>query len=281
MRVKPTEESEHNFWYTYALFYYSAFYFFDYVKGDIKMYVDAHNHLELYGDNLNEALNIIKENNIYTLACSMDEESYLFTKGLREDNPLIIPCFGVHPWRAHENYEDLDKFEEYIKETPIMGEIGLDFHWVLEKEKYPHQLKVLKYFLEKAREHNKVTNLHTKGAEGEILDFIKQYSLKAPIIHWYSGPFDIFKELLDYGCYFTISVDLGYSKLTEEIVKYLPLDRILTETDGPTALEWVNGEYGHPSYIKNIVNKISVMKNISELEVKKSIECNFKSLINI
>lgn len=245
------------------------------------MYVDAHNHLELYGDKFNEALKDIRENHIITLACSMDEESYLFARSLSKDNQIIIPCFGVHPWRAHNNYKDLDRFEKYIKETPIIGEIGLDFHWVLERERYPNQLKVLKYFLEKAREYNKVTNLHTKGAEREILDLIKQYNLRTPIIHWYSGPVDLISKFIEYGCYFTISVDIGYSKLTEEIVKTIPIDRILTETDGPTALEWVNGEYGYPSYIKNIVNKISTIKNLPEKEVKKAIEDNLKTLINI
>ena len=245
------------------------------------MYIDVHNHLDFYGNRLKEALKLITENNIITLACSMDEESYLFGKEKARGNPLIIPCFGIHPWKAHENFRDLDKFQKYIKETPMIGEIGLDFHWVVEEEKYPHQLKVIEYFFKKAREYDKVTNLHTKGAEREILDLIKKYSLRTPIIHWYSGPFYILKELLDYGCYFTISVDLGYSKTTEEIVKYLPLDRILTETDGPTALEWVNGEYGYPSYIKNIVGKISAIKNLPEEQVKKSIEFNLKSLINI
>ncbi|MEW9094905.1 MAG: TatD family hydrolase [Clostridiaceae bacterium] len=245
------------------------------------MYIDAHNHLDFYGENLNKALTVINENNIKTLACSMDEESYLFARKLSEKNSLIIPAFGVHPWRAHENYNKLESFEEYIKETSIIGEVGLDFHWVLEKERYPLQLKILKYFLEGAKKYNKVTNLHTKGAEGEILDLIRRYDLRTPIIHWYSGSLEVLKKLLDMGCYFTISVDVSYSKLTDDIVKYLPIERILTETDGPTALEWVNGEYAYPSYIKNIIKEISAIKRLSEEEIKETIYNNFRKLTEI
>lgn len=243
------------------------------------MYIDAHNHLDFYGDKLYKAIKIINKNKIQTLACSTDEESYLFAKKLSKDNPFIIPCFGIHPWKADENFRNLDRFEKFIIKTPIVGEIGLDFHWVLEKEKYPYQLKVLRFFFEKAKKYDKVTNLHTKGAEKEVLELIKKYELRSPIIHWYSGPFEILKELLKYGCYFTISVDIGYSKITEEIVKYLPMEKILTETDGPTALEWVNGDFGYPDYIQGIITKISVLKNIPKEEVIKQIYNNFNTLI--
>ncbi|MBW4829440.1 MAG: TatD family hydrolase [Clostridiaceae bacterium] len=242
------------------------------------MYIDAHNHLDFYGKELNKAINIINKNKIQTLACSMNEKSYLLAKDLSKNNPFIIPCFGIHPWNAHEYSNCLERFDKYLENTPIVGEIGLDFHWVLEEDKYPHQIKVLEYFFEKANKYNKITNLHTKGAEYEILKLIKQYNLKTPIIHWYSGPLDIFKKLLDYGCYFTIGVDIGYSKITEKIVKILPLEKILTETDGPTALEWINGQCSYPDYIINIVEEISILKGIPKEEIKEQIYNNFNLL---
>lgn len=245
------------------------------------MYIDAHNHIDFYGEKIKQALNIIKKDEILTLACSQDEKSYLYAKEIALQTPLIVPCFGIHPWTAHENHRDLDRYERYIEETSMIGEIGLDFHWVPEKEKYPHQVKVLKYFFQKAKTYDKITNLHTKGAEEEILSLIKKYSLRTPLIHWYSGPFHVLKELLDYGCYFTVSVDIGYSETTRKIVEYLPMNRMLTETDGPTALQWVNGEYGYPNYVIAVLEKISGIKKLPIEESKMAICDNFNSLLKI
>ena len=54
-----------------------------------------------------------------------------------------------------KNNIELDKFEDYIKNTPLIGEIGLDFHWVEEKYTYPYQIKVFEYFLQCAKKYNK------------------------------------------------------------------------------------------------------------------------------
>lgn len=209
----------------------------------------------------------------------MDVESYNFTKKLSKDNKNIIPCFGIHPWEAHNNYKKLDMFESYIRECKVIGEIGLDFVWVTEKDKYPSMISVFEYFISKAREYNKITNMHTKGAEEKILTYIKEYELKSPIIHWYSGDLEVLKKLIDYGCYFTISVDIGYSSLTEEIVKLVPLNKILTETDGPTSLEWVNGKYGYPHEVKNIVKQISAIKRLPYEETRNEIFQNLKLML--
>ena len=245
------------------------------------MFIDAHNHLDFYEDNLDTAIEMINQHKIITLGCAMDEESYLFTKQLSINNPNIIPCFGVHPWKAYDISKDIDRFEEYIKTSKVIGEIGLDYYWITDKNQYPIMRKVFNYFLEKASQYNKITNIHTKGAEFEILEGIKKYNLINPIIHWYSGPWDVLKSLLDYGCYFTISVDIKTSQLTKEIVKMIPLSRLLTETDGPTSLKWVNGEYGYPVEVINIVKEISFIKKIPYEQVKYEISNNFKLITKV
>lgn len=244
------------------------------------MFIDAHNHLEQYGENLKAALDMIRRHEIVTLGCAMDEETYLYTRRLSQDNPLILPCAGIHPMTAHANCKELDRFDKYVKEAEVIGEIGLDFHWVEDRGQYPSMVQVFDYFVKKAREHDKVTNMHTKGAEEEVLAAIKKHGLRTPIIHWYSGPLDILKKLLDYGCYFTVSVDIGDSELTREIVRILPINRILSETDGPTALEWVNGKYGYPTEVENVVNQISAIKKLPFEEVKDEIFNNFRKLLS-
>ena len=182
----------------------------------------------------------------------MDEESYLKNIEISKKSDYIVPIFGIHPWKVKNNI-DIDKFEYYIKNTPLIGEIGLDFHWIEDKDTYSHQIKVFEYFLQSAKKYDKYINIHTKGCEELILNLLKKYDISSQsIIHWYSGDKDTLKKLIDAKCYFTGSVDLGYIKHSKDIIKEIPANKLLAETDGPTALQWVNGTYGMPDEIKNV-----------------------------
>ena len=89
------------------------------------MYIDFHNHIDFYKDGeIDSVINCINSNKIMTIACSMDEESYLNNIKISKKSDYIVPIFGIHPWRVKNNIE-LDKFEDYIKNTPLIGEIGL------------------------------------------------------------------------------------------------------------------------------------------------------------
>ena len=125
---------------------------------------------------------------------------------------------------------------------------------------------------------NKVVSLHTKDAEEEIYEVLKKFNYNKAIIHWYSGDIEILEKYIDLGCYFTISVDIGYSEKANEVLNKIPIDKLLLETDGPTALEWVNGEYGYPSEIKSVYEKVAKFKNIELKELINIIENNFKRL---
>ncbi len=234
------------------------------------MYIDFHNHLDFYKkDFIYEAINDINKNNIKTVACSMDLNSYNKNIELVKDSKFIIPTFGVHPSRTFEFIDKIDELEEFVKKTPIIGEVGLDFYWVEDKNTYKSQIQIFEKFLKYANKYNKYINIHTKGAEELVLELIKKYNLsEQSIIHWYSGDKNTLNKLIDAKCYFTASVDLPYSEKSREIAKSIPIAKLLGETDGPTALEWINGEYGMPSEIINVYKHICEIKNIDINEYK-------------
>lgn len=248
----------------------------------INILVDAHTHLAHYKENLSEALSIIEEKRIYTLACSVNKKDYLWLKKLTKEQNFIFPCYGIHPWEIRSDLKELqnkDEMIKYIQETPVIGEIGLDFLWAEDKNSYPLQIEVLKFFFHYAKKYKKIVNLHTKAAEKEILDLLKDYQLKTPIIHWYSGPLNLVNSFIELNCYWTIGVDITESNLTRKLVDKIPIQRILTETDGPTALEWVNGGYSYPDYVEKIIKEIASIKNISRKDCQHQINQNFKKLL--
>ena len=245
------------------------------------MLIDAHVHLDKYGDLLDQALQEIDTEPIFTVATAMDLPSYLELQRIAERSNLVLPTFGIHPRRAAEYVDRLTEIGRYIETSPGIGEIGLDFHWVKDSATYPAQRKVLEYFIAAAREQKKFVNLHTKAGEKEILDLLERYDIKRAIIHWYSGPMDILRALIDYGCYFTIGVEVLYSDYIKAIARTIPDHLLLTETDNPGALRWLKktDEIGMPIAIKDVVDGLARVRQTVQEEIELLVQGNFARLI--
>jgi len=245
------------------------------------MLIDAHVHLDKYGDQLDQALQEIETERIFTVATAMDVPSYLELQIIAQRSDLVLPTFGIHPRRAAEYIDRLSEIGRYIETSPAIGEIGLDFHWVKDSATYPAQRKVLEYFIAAAREQNKFVNLHTKAGEKDILDLLESYDIQRAIIHWYSGPMDILRAMIDYGCYFTIGVEVLYSDYIKEIARTIPDHLLLTETDNPGALRWLKktDEIGMPAAIKQVVDALACLRDVSRIELESLIQANFARLI--
>jgi TatD DNase family protein len=243
------------------------------------MLIDAHVHLDKYGDeDLAAALAEIENRRILTWAVSMDIPSYERNLEIAAKSRWVLPTFGVHPRRAPEYAGNLNRLGPWIERSPALGEIGLDFHWVKESEHYPAQKKVLEYFLAAAREQDKLVNLHTKGGEKETLDLLERYGVRRAIVHWYSGPLDILRELVDFGAYFTFGVELLSSEKIRTIARAVPMNQILTETDNPGGLQWLTGEIGMPSVLSRVVDELASLKDATPAAAEKAVEENFRSV---
>jgi len=243
------------------------------------MLIDAHAHVDKYGEALDAALKEITEYRIFTVATAMDVPSYEQLHLIAQRCDLVLATFGVHPRQAPDYASRLRELNPYIEASPAIGEIGLDFHWVKDSSEYPAQLKVLEYFLAAAREQNKIVNLHTKGGEKQILELLERYDVKRAIVHWYSGPLDILRALVQFGAYFTVGVEARYSDAIRAIAKEIPDHLLLTETDNPGGLKWLKGVVGMPKEIEKVVNAVADLRNASPESIGQIVHDNFLRLI--
>ena len=243
------------------------------------MLIDAHVHLDKYADLLDQVLQEIEQKRIFTVATAMDLPSYLELKEIGKRSELVLPTFGIHPRRAADYADRLQEIGRDIESSPAIGEIGLDFHWVKDTNTYPAQRKVLEYFIAAAHEQNKFVNLHTKGGEKEILDLLEKYDVRRAIIHWYSGPMDILRAMIQFGCYFTIGVEVLYSDYIKAIAKEIPDNLLLTETDNPGGLKWLKNEIGMPTAIETVVNALAELRQSTPEKIESLVHLNFVRLI--
>jgi TatD DNase family protein len=243
------------------------------------MLIDAHAHLDRYGDALESALEEITRHNIFTISNSMDLPSYRRNLEIGEMCDLVLPTFGVHPWNAPEYADRLEDLSEAIEQSPMLGEIGLDYHFVDDASQYPAQRKVFEFFLAAAKEQGKIVNLHTKGAESDVLDFLNRYDIQRAIVHWYSGPLDVFRELVARGAYFTIGVEVLYSEHIQTIARELPPEQLLTETDNPGGPRSFIGTLGMPLLIRDVVQALVDLRRTSFEVIIQTVQTNFAQLI--
>ena len=260
------------------------------------MYIDSHFHVNIYNrypGTLKTALQQLESEEIFVIGNSIDIDSYTQTKEIAAKSKMVLPCFGIHPQVAKDHIDNLEQYEEYFNEALAFGEIGLDSMHVENEEEYPLQEKMLAHFFTKAKEQKKIVFLHLDGSEEKGLEMIKEFALKKVVVHGYVGSLETLKELLDIGVYFSIGGNKildGFKKqMTEqkwtkyqEIVKAIPMKRLLVETDGPcrTVPNPVpDAPRSQPDYIKKIYKKICQIKGITVDELQVMVRVNLSYLL--
>jgi len=242
--------------------------------------IDAHAHLDHYRDDeLDSVLGEIERHEIFTISTSMNGDSFRRALEIGERSRWVLPIFGVHPWHAHECAGRLAELEEATQRSPMLGEIGLDHHFVKEASLYPAQREVLEFFLAAAHAQGKIVNLHTKGAEREILELLGRFEIERAIVHWYSGPLDIFHEMAARGCCFTVGLEVLGAAHIRTIASQVPEGQLLTETDNPGAWRWLEGERGMPGHIRAVVATLAELRGTTAAAIETTVQANFARLI--
>ncbi|MCJ7576559.1 MAG: TatD family hydrolase [Dehalococcoidia bacterium] len=187
---------------------------------------------------------------------------------------LILPVFGIHPWNASEYVGCLNDLDWAVSGSPMIGEIGLDYHFIKETSRYDDQREVFEYFLRAASRQRKIVIVHTKGAESETFQLLKKYNTERVIIHWYSGPWHILKVMVEHGFYFTIGVEVLISQHIQDIAGYLPAEQMLTETDNPGGSASLTGNIGTPLLIKDVIGKLAEIRGTSDRIIMATVQDN-------
>lgn len=207
------------------------------------MFVDSHCHLEMYGENIPNALNDLEQNGIIAMSMSNGIPSYERTLNVARQCDLVIPGFGLNPHNAPDVIDQLDIIREYATKSRLLGEIGLDHFFADNPKDYPLQDKLFRVFLEVAEKQDAILSIHCRGADREVASMLQSYTISRVVIHGFDQGLDVAKELTDQGIY--LSFGALITKKYEEIVpqwraislaaQKIPSDLLLIETDSPGA----------------------------------------------
>lgn len=193
--------------------------------------IDFHVHIDYYKD-FNEIFNFYNNNKIYALCVTNLPEIYEKCICNFNESKYVKFALGYNPQFAGTGKFSRKKFDEYFDTTKYIGEVGLDFS----KDFITHkaeQIEAFYYIAQKSGQYNKILSIHSRNAENEVISILKKNKVKLAVFHWYTGNIDRIKEIIDLGYYFSVNSKMLQSKRGLNIIKSIPLDRILIETDGP------------------------------------------------
>lgn len=194
----------------------------------------------------------------------------------------VYPALGIHPteWFDEDVEATLRYVEENLDHCVAMGEIGLDY-WSREARKNravrSRQREIYVMQLEMAVEYDKPVLIHSRGSWRDALDLALRQGPDRAVFHWYSGPLEVLKELLDAGFYISATPAAEYSRHHRAALLEAPLERILLETDAPVKYR---GRPLEPADLPLVAKVLAELKGVSEEEVirmtTKSAEALFR-----
>ena len=196
-----------------------------------------------------------------------------------------FPMMGLHPCSVKENYEvELRLVEEWLSKRPFtaIGEIGLDFYWDLSFK--TQQLTAFKQQIEWAVQYALPIVIHSRNSLDDCIEVVAPFNGKLTgIYHCFSGTLDQANKIMEMGFYMGIGGVLTYKNSgLAEVVRKIPLEHIVLETDAPylTPVPF-RGKRNESSYLKYVVQKLAEVKEIATDEVASITTRNAEKIFKI
>ncbi|MEW8026893.1 MAG: Qat anti-phage system TatD family nuclease QatD [Candidatus Thiodiazotropha endolucinida] len=235
---------------------------------------DFHCHIDLYPDPP-EMIAACDRDRIMALAVTTTPKAWPQNRKWTGTSNFVHAAVGLHPEIVGERYQEIDLLEQYVGESSLIGEVGLDGSPKY-RDSWKNQKDVFSRVLRKAQTlGGRVVSIHSRRAAKDVVEMIGE--LTTPdrvlcILHWFSGTKSVATQAVSAGCYFSVNSQMLQSKPGSVIVKALPDDRLLTETDGPFAK--VANQNSTPRDVLSLPERIAELRGAGTEQIYDAISRN-------
>ena len=204
---------------------------------------------------------------------------------LREFNNVSLAC-GVHPLDFEEEPYDAERLLHLAQDPKVIaiGEIGLDYYYSADNK--AAQQAVFASQIDVANQLNKPVIIHTRQAREDTIRLLRDNQAEkcGGVLHCFTENYDMAKQALDLGFYISISGIITFKNAEDlrEVVRKLPLDRLLVETDSPyLAPVPYRGKQNQPAYTREVCEYVAALKGVSVEKMAQITTQNFERLFKI
>lgn len=241
--------------------------------------VDFHCHLDLYPDHAG-AIERAEAARVYTLAVTTTPKAWPRNAELTRDTRFVRAALGLHPQLVAERASELPLWEKHLSETRYVGEVGLDagprYFRSLEQQR-----RVFRTVLEHCADAGgKILTVHSVRSVAAVLDLIEAFlppDRGAVVLHWFTGSRSEARRAAALGCFFSVNAAMTISERGRALVGDLPLDRILTETDGP--FTEIDGRPAEPALVGVALQAIATARAMTADAVSATVLTNLQQLL--
>jgi TatD DNase family protein len=241
--------------------------------------VDFHCHLDLYPDH-EAAIARAEAARIYTLAVTTTPKTWQRNHELTRSTHYVRSALGLHPQIVSERAGELPLWEQHLPEARYVGEVGLDagprFYRSLDT-----QSRVFRRVLECCAEvGGRILTVHSVRSVRFVLDMVERYcpaDRAIVVLHWFTGSRSDARRAAALGCYFSVNTEMTRSERGRALVAELPIDRILTETDGP--FTEIDGRPTEPTDVEVTVGAIARARGVPADAIAGAVRVNFRALL--
>jgi len=249
--------------------------------------IDSHCHLD-HEPLLSDLSNIIKRSKDIgikkLLTISTTLESFEKIKKIIKIDEMIYGTVGIHPHESDKQQITSDFIVENLSQNPKIigiGETGLDFFY--NNSLKDKQISSFKNHIEASIKTNVPIIIHSRNAEDETFNILNSYKDKnlKILMHCFTGSKKFAEKLLRLNSFFSASGIITFKNSTDlqETFKFLPIDKILIETDSPYLAPVPHrGKKNEPSFIDYTAQKLAEIRNISKIELIRFTTDNFNKL---
>lgn len=181
---------------------------------------------------------------------------------------------GVHPGlvRANKAFA-VEAFENAIKSTALVGEVGLDG-----SSRVPIELQIhtFRSVLQVLQRHPRLVSIHSAGAHLRVLRELHRTPVDGVILHWWTGSAELTEEAIRLGCYFSLPPAMMSS---EGVLRLIPRNRLLPETDHPYGDRRTRGTR-RPGGVDEVERRLAAQEGIERLEMRTQFWRNLARLVD-
>ena len=250
------------------------------------MLIDSHCHLNFpdLAQRLPEVLANMAEAGVdKAIAISVSRQSFEEVHAIAQNHPNIYATVGIHPDDPEAEEFSLEELLERAARPKVVGigETGLDYHWCKGNLAWQHQRFAL--HIEAANRSGLPLVVHTRDAAEDTMRLLREHQAHAGVIHCFTEDVNTAKLALDLGFYISFSGIVTFKNATaiQEAARYVPLDRLLVETDAPyLAPVPKRGKPNEPAYVRHTAAFVAQLRGDSLENIAQATTANCLRLFN-